>query len=612
MADCFNVGLDQINPINQLILDVFGNVFAPSQSTVSQPPDKTELRQTEMLKLVLPGKIEIAPPPNPLAKTIQDFISMVIGPLSSVMAGLAPIFIILDFIRAIVDIICSLFNPIPLVAAVVKLLVEFAPPVIALFPPFAIIPIAIDIAKIVVAICVSIIAEIVPTIVVIVNNARSITKLISEGNIKAVVGVNSKICQMIQELQNQTGILSAIGFILDILDFFMSLGSAFFCFPSFSGSDDSSCCDEENCPAIFINPAGGVARVVDVRPSILGVIEPETELEVLTAVSQPNAIGLLSSVGIGHTYTVAEMNAHNDYIVNQAQQPTIKIKMTRGSLSKTVSVSSIIDGRIKVRDDTFSVGSDVNYIIVPDKDALLVSPNTKKIGLSCMDDIILGSNGLRTKINTGNKATMDAGLSGLDPLAVKLGSTFPRPPLTDLNDAITALAANPTVSQNDRINGILQDYIDKVSDFYDRVICIGANSAQSSLSADKTFAFANLDSVKLSLRIRDIGGNNLLLGGIPGTTATAQFFTTLGTISDPVLDSNAGVYTATLTTDTPGIANITAAFTVAGQSCMLPQFFDGFTFSESIVSVKFAADSGDFQKRRRDRQYVQARGSRRR
>jgi len=109
-----------------------------------------------------------------------------------------------------------------------------------------------------------------------------------------------------------------------------------------------------------------------------------------------------------------------------------------------------------------------------------------------------------------------------------------------------------------------------------------------------------------------LGGNNLLLGKLPTSTATAQFFTTRGTVGPVLFDDNTGRFVATIVSSEPGTAEITASFLINDQVCMSPGNFDGFVVTDKIIDIEFIPEGGTFPRRRRERVYRQAAGGRRR
>lgn len=783
MTSCFPE-TQPINPVNQIILSVFGDNFSPSYSTQFQPPDRSELTNETLLQIQFPGGGKVKPIGTDIHQTIADYVTPITGVLGSILSFFAPLFIILDVIRALIDMICSLFNPVPLIATVVEFFITVVPPLIALYPPLSSILHALNAAKVITAIAISLLAQVVPIIENIVQNALSIPVLLAEGNIQAVEAVTIKICTLIQHFANQLGAFSPIQFIIELVDLFTSLASSFFCV------SPSECCNPENCPPIIVNPPTGVARVtkklnrftlkdlvdfvleyinpiLDVVDDVLNVIinkvlveiqdgintvlsvaiDPIENvindiigilLEVLFAVNNtlfsgvldnliealggdpdnsdstadafsidipdivldlpeinidltditpeffeqivfvaeemdlglfqsltapnfgsssllrdptasPNAAGRISQKAVGDSYSREEMVKLLEYIVSPEKIPasqnedspaTLRVRMTRvqladGTPDNTTVVrnvafvaNSVIEQILEVlglsenptqlttltiRSEDFEPGDIVEYTIEPDQIALL---SLNLIGLGCQDDIASVATGVEELVNADLPAVDVVGgdaNSGLNSVQEKTGQSFPPPPVDALAECLAAQTANPEVSQIDCVTGIINDYIDDVADYYDNVLCVGASRVSSIFETNKNFAISNgKDSITVELQVNDVGGNNLLLGKLPNSTASAQFFTTRGTVGPVFFDESTSRFRATITSTEPGRAEITGAFLVNDQVCMIPGEFDGFVVTDKILDVEFVPEGGTFPRRRRQRVYRQARGGRRR
>lgn len=247
----------ELNPINLLILAVFGENFYPPYTTQFQPEDKGKLATEALLQLAFPGGGKIRPTGDSNHTGIPDLITPITGIMSSIFSFFGPLFLILDVIRAIIDVICSLFNPVPLIATVVDLFLTVLPPLIALFPPFATILLVLNTIKVIIAITVSIIAYLIPIIEQIVDNANKISAALESGNFLAAEGIQAKISALLQYLLNVLNGFVPIQFIIDIVTYFMSLSSSFVCV-----KPDSPCCTAENCPPVIINPPAGTAVVM--------------------------------------------------------------------------------------------------------------------------------------------------------------------------------------------------------------------------------------------------------------------------------------------------------------------------------------------------------------
>jgi hypothetical protein len=784
-SGCFSP-VPPLNPINEIILAVFGENYFPPYSTEFQPEKKGLLTNEKLLQMQLPGGGKIRPIATPLHNSIADYITPISGLLGSVFNFFGPLFIILDVLRAIIDIICTLFNPLPLIASMVELFVNVLPPLIALYPPLSSILLALNTIKLILSIVAAMIAHLTPIIDKLVANALSITSLLAEGNLGAIDAVTAKICTLITHLENEIGALLPIQFIIELLQTFMDLGSKLFCFKG--PESDSPCCDDANCPQIITNPPTGRAIVlrdqnrfsfldlfniyiqityfplflidefieftvnsnlfvietavnlyvgayeiginilldtinllltitpgstelleaagidltdasVDLSPLTLDfpeldlpspnsifealelipflsealagigldpaaieavfdsidVIPAETEILMLTTAGNSVAAQGLPT---GTIYTVEELATLQNFIVHPDKIPapqtdedpsSIYCRMVRASDGLTVTapvsippkgglgqflstvgpnytgVAEYPGNQLLLRTDAFNVGDEIDFWVEPDYEALLA---LSLIGLGCHPDVQSAAQGLAAYINadvdsaaatggSGNDdpgAGEDEGFTGFDPVSEKINANVPLPPLDALADCLALQAADPSINQTDCFIDVLGDYIQELTDFYDSVVCVGVSRIQSEFNSSKDFALvgANNDSVTITLSVKDIGGNNLLLGAIPTSTFRVEWYSTLGTFGPTLFDSDTGIFSVTLTSEEAGLAEVTAAFIVNDKVCMRPGLFDGFTVTDKIIIIEFIPEEGTHPRRRKERQYVHSRGGRRR
>lgn len=697
MTSCF-LDLPPINPLSQLLLDTLGENFFPPFSAQFQPVDTSKLTEEPLLQMQLPGGGAIKPIGDPLHTHLSEYVTPLIGSLGTIFSFFAPLFLILDVIRAIIDIICALFNPVPLILSVVDLFVAVLPPVVALFPPFASILLAINTAKLITALIGALGSSLIPIAVEVVEVTVLVGIELAKGNISVVDAATLKICQLLQEFANKLGGLLPISFILKLIDFFMNIGSKFFC------TNQSPCCTTDNCPPIIINPPGGIAKVVrsvekftlkdliellfnainiplgivsdlindtigpffgqissflnnvvdvivnvldalnvalggvlsgiintlnlgslnielgpiDIKipiPDIFGdviLVQPETEFEMFTAVSTPNANGLSSATGVGHTYHFDELSQIPKYVVEPDKIPApgsdpdpASMRVRLGSSGEVLQRVRSIEGlNFVIRDDTFPLGDEVNYVFVPDEINLI---KLELIGLGCHSDIQKAKGGLDAFIQADAGATV-AG-SGGAPVLDKIGEQeFPKPPVDELNQLLDQLTQDPKTAVDP--TPIINKYLDDLAAFTDKLLCVGASSVKSTFTISKPFAQPN-EGVVLTFTVNDQGGNPLLIGGVlPSSSFTAQFYTTFGEVSPVVFNSTTGTFTATLSSPVPGKALLQAAFFVRNKECMRAKNFDGFSVTPGLQEVEFIPERSAYPRTRRKDQFVQSRGGR--
>lgn len=680
MASCFT-DAEPINPINQLLVDLFGQNYFPPYSASGQPVKQKDMTDDKLLQWSFPGGGKGKPPGLPQLSNIADLIAPMTSMLSQIFTFLGPLFIIIDIIRLIIDVICALLNPVPLIAAVIALILGLLP-LIALFPAFAMVLMAINLCKLIVSIIASMLSILIPLIELIIRNALSIADLLAPPNfnISAVDAVSLKICTLLQHLDNQIGAFTPLAFILEIFALFASLASIMPCAPG------SACCDTNTCPPFVINPPAGscsVSRVqeqltlvgiinmilspidatlsplssppqlnpleegfpgglglpidisVDLGGADIEIIPPETDIRISSpATSTANPFGLLSSKGVGGTYTVNEIYDGKKYIVDPAKIPLAGTPQSGNNAATPFSLAIKMGnktGRIKkmVRD-----GNDViitidrddmtgsSYTIVPDMSALMT---LNMIGIGCVSEVAAQSQALINQINadvaatgqTSNNGTPVSGtspaISGLSSFRDKVGSDVPTPPTDELAAIADKINQDPTTDISEEIKDLLLDYLDQVTDYYDNVLCIGASRLKTDFSVDKTILIGDgYDSATLSLTVKELGGGTLLNGLLPSSSAKVEFYSTKGTIGPAVLDDLTGTYRATFTSTETGEAEISAAFLINDKACMTPGSFDGFNVTDKILRVKIIPIEESFARRRPANQYVQSgRGKRR-
>lgn len=620
MADCFPPA--PVNPLNTILLEVFGDNYFPPYNTGFQPTSRSDMTNDKLLQMQTPGGGKIKPTGDPVSRHISEILSPVTGALGLVFAFFGPLFLILDLIRAIIDIICAFFNPVPVIAAVVELFITVIPPVIALYPPLSTILHALNTAKLVTSIVVALTSSIIAIIDKIVENALSITDLIAEGNVAAVEAVATKICVLIENFANELGAFAPISFIIELLELFMSLGSKFFC------ASDAVCCDPESCPPIILDPPTGTGFISFSQTGL-------TLGDILSFLVDADTKALLDEFVLIQpemlltTTDGRNLRQLNDYIVepdkipgaaSEADPATVRVRVTNETTNVTITAraTEATSNTIRLRADDFPLGSFVSYTVEPDQVSLL---KLNLIGLGCEDDIREAAGGVERVFDEATfqgRQIVGPGSGPLDPLVIKMGGQeFPPVPLPDYNECLERQQADPTTSQAQCIFDISSSYLDDVKNFALDLVCIGADRANSTFEADRLFATADSkDGITLSLTINDANGVNLLENFLPNaiipTDFDARFATTRGSIGPVVFDDASSSFRATLTSDSVGSAEVTAAFQIRGQTCMEPGTSDGFSISDQVIEVQFRPIGGDVPRRRRRPTYVQSGGGRRR
>lgn len=315
--------------------------------------------------------------------------------------------------------------------------------------------------------------------------------------------------------------------------------------------------------------------------------------------------------------TVAELN---NFIVEPSKIPgaaadedpaTIRVRITSASGTTEIVAATLAAGNtIHLRSDLFSVGTNVSYEVIPDKINLL---KLNLIGLACEDDVAAAAGGVQTVF----RGATASGNGVLDPLIVKMGRNFPGIPIDDYNACLARQTADPTISQAQCISDVSNGYLSEILNFTLDLVCIGANRVISDFEVNRQFASADgKDAVTVSMTIRDSNGVNLLEDFLPNANIPedygVQFITTIGTVGPVIFDTEASRFRANIISDKIGSGQITAAFLVRGETCIVPGESDGFSITDKVIDVEFRRPGGAFPRRRRSQPPIQAAGGRRR
>lgn len=633
--DCFPDGTP-INPVNAAILAAFPN-FVPTFNVSFQPLDQNALAQEALLSLQGLGGVELKPPPMPsLAKTISDYLTPVVATLSYITGFAQPIFDIIQLIIGIINVLCSLVDPFKVAEAVTKLLLTYVPKIISLIPPFAGLTIALDVAKVAIAIAAALLQEILPTVQALINNALSIADAISTGNAATISAIESKLCTMFQLIGNQIALAGPINALITIINRILGAPSEGFC----AAGDDSECCN--TCPALVTNPPIGVARVASVAPefTLLGfptpIVPATAVLALRTALVSENSSGLTRNLAVGSNYQVNRPSSSSEpmgtymedlstFISTSAR--TIFIQLTANNVSNTYLVrsaevstfagSQVLHVTIETGD---LVVSDTNfdYVIVPDEDALYT---LGVMNIGCNTAIGSAATNLTNRFNVDSTAwrtnqnnvldgyAVAIATTGLDPAIRKIGTTLKPFDIDGLRACLTRLERNPTDA---RVlvcfQGILEKELEDKRDFHDRVVCAAASSLNSQFTVSKNTAFIGDDTVQLNFTVRDVAGASIMAATIPNTSASVVFTTDRGVVTSTIFDSVTGTYSAFLSSKSAGTANVTAFF-ITSDVCIQPRD-GGDGFAPVVQQIEFIPDI--YKPRRNEREYVQSRGGRRR
>lgn len=690
---CFPV--QPINPLNEALLASLGENYYPMYAPQFQPADRKKMTNDKFLQYQTPGGGKIKPTADGTHKHIAQILTSVTGLLGSVFNFFAPLFLILDLLRSLVDIICAFFNPLPLILTVVEMFINVIPPIIALYPPLSSILHALNAAKLIIAIVGSLGSIVIGIIDQIVNAGLRLVQAGLEGDTAALIAIPLEICALIQDFANELGGLGPISVIIDLLDLFMSLSSQLFCSPGLNGVGGSKCCDGENCPPLIYDPPSGtgvitgftipgitigdlVAPLRDVQlPNVfeppITILDPPidfgelsgdlVDLELgpfeigpfefppLDLLPIPDSVANFQLTAPSMTMTFVQARdditdlgkfvIHPDDLAATAPEDgvipaTIRFRFRRtdipnaswitaacyeyGPLPFSVGLGGLavevpnflnIQPYVNLYTDAYPPETPVEWELLPDEVELI---KNNLISLGCHGDIRNSSAIVQGLVNESSSSIENLGNdadSGFAPLAEKVGALLPRPPIAALDECLAKQEADPTVSQAQCVFDTVTDYIAEVSSFTEDVVCIGSSPTGSNYTTNKTSVTANgRDRARVSLQVNDMSGTPLLPGLI-SENFSVVFSTTHGKLGPVAYDDAEGTFSANITAEEPGRAEVSAIFFVRDVECMRPATFDVFTIVEKILTIDFIRPGGQFPRRDKRTQYVQS-GSRRR
>jgi hypothetical protein len=154
---------------------------------------------------------------------------------------------VLQLIICIIEILCSLSNPVRLAIALSRLFRVCLPPFLNLFPIFAIIVMLISLLLLLLALIEYLITQILNLINALLKNINALVKAFENADENSVLAAAKKIGSLLCIFQNFFVLLSIVNDIIEIIKDIISL---LFSLPPCSSGNDSNCCSPEVCPAI--------------------------------------------------------------------------------------------------------------------------------------------------------------------------------------------------------------------------------------------------------------------------------------------------------------------------------------------------------------------------
>jgi hypothetical protein len=578
--------------ILQGILDIAGPNFTPPYDSSNQPSDGIAFNSEDLIQFQLPGGGALSGTSEPgFTESISSAINSMLAALAPFISAYALILPIIGVIRGIIEIICALMNPFAVIAAVIRLFRKWLPPLLALFPPLAGLIIILNIIKTILAIIFFIMTVVIPTIELIKKNIEVMAAAVSGGADKSdqqVEAGRQKILDLLAELLQQSGILSVLQPILELIFSILGLTSGFPCeegnidvslipFEGDTGEDCPSC---SSCLPIVSDRSAapsGIGAIIsssfcDYNPFfVYQLITINPDIQELESYIQSKEVQLEGCLDEPIRFA-RPVGATQDTSL-------IKVKLTsRRGTARTITVPVLdIDGNnLKIMSPLARLFMGVvNYEIEIDYDMMVLNGI---MGVACHPDVRSIKDNLKKRFADLDRTVLDR-YPEIAPLKDEyndmfnahrgylgqLGDSFNR-----YSDVVEELTGDELDKATDDIlnelDGIRDDMIGLLSSFANsmknkmrRRLSKASDTSATDLEVDKiTVRADNVDKAIITVRPRDITGSVLIKNMPSDVEISVDIFSTFGTISNKQTDNSSGVVTAELTSPCIGSANITA------------------------------------------------------
>ena len=581
------------------IADIAGPNFNMPYDSSSQPSDSPARNDEVLVQYDVPGGTTIRSTANPATSADMSWV------LSSLLQGLSPIISayglilpIIGVIRGIIEILCCLMNPFCVVRAVKKLFVKWIPPFVSLFPPIAGLVLIASTIKLIIAMIFYILTELVPTLELVKKNIEVVLDSIDPEYEARREAAQQKLLALATGLANRLGVLSVAKPLFDIIFAILELVAGFPC--DKGNTEDTSCCDDVQCPPEISDPASGKALLM---PKFYGdapqlwtwalyPFSEKTKVKKLIPYLQ-NLISQLNpqldeeideARPAGSTYDAAHFRVR---IVNRRGIATTEDETT-GSL--LVPVAKITSGGniIVTNHNLIKYMGVIEYAIEPNFDQL-VGKNI--IAVSCHPEILAAKDaavektGLSSETSAGEKAPASLEvpdiynelsntlIDGIDSLKNDFNSgIYDAGRVDNLRDDLTSVLFNSAEELTRILNEVLLVMVDNIS---------------STLTVDKNVVRAGgTDKAIITVVPKDLGEIPIARNLPDGADLNVEIFTDFGTIQNQSRNNSTGAITADLISAFPGKANITAKINTDFVSET-----DGTTVSVKTETVTFVADA---------------------
>lgn len=212
------------------------------------PEDLLDL-MNKLQMLIPPGILKPALNPN-FGKDIFDAIMKLLDQFLPFLMLYKFFLPLLKLVLCILEIICSLNNPVKLRRAIKRMFRNCIPDFLNLFPIFAIIMMIIQLLLLLLALIEYIIAQILKLIQLILRNIIALNNAIKNKNDNSVLAIAKKIGSLLCMFQNLFVLLSLISIIIQIFRDILSLAFAIPPCEKKKSSDVDGCCTPDVCPEI--------------------------------------------------------------------------------------------------------------------------------------------------------------------------------------------------------------------------------------------------------------------------------------------------------------------------------------------------------------------------
>lgn len=570
MSDCFiNPSASNNNQIIKAFLDAFGENFAPNFSPILPPPSASAVSQEPTTQFQGPANIKFSPIPSyNYNGNMLDGIAPYLNAIAGVLNLFGPLFLVVDVINGIIDIICALGNIPALIKAVTKFFSETIPALLTLFPVYALAPLLISVAKGIIAFTGGALVTILPIIDQIVLAAQQLSQATADGDINVMDALGEKICDLSKQLQSSSEIFKVLGFIFELISIFETLSKGFPC--------QTDCCDEDNCPAILNDPAIGKCSIIENTNSIVipvidfEIVKPRIKIRI------NNANGKRTDTA----YSNADIAKYKNYLtINPELDPTVQVFIN----NKQVTVLEISNNEFLLDSSAdelgVNLGDIVDYEVIVQKQTML---RNNLVSVGCMDTVAAAK--LAALNNNANIAKSILDITG---------TKFPVINLAALQIIVNDQIANPETNQGENVGALFNSYIGDLTDYVDSLICSSFDPLKSEFTIDRTFVATKTEFATLSFIPRDATGNPLLKSSLPSSKIKFEFSATHGLIFDETLDRTTGVITAKISSEVALVSEIVASLKLNNKTCGRPSILDANgEVTEKILTATFILAGG--------------------